>query len=235
MSQHTDSKKLTNEEQFDVVRGNDNRLLLGITGGIASGKSTVAKMLEELGAPLVDFDILSRVVVEPGKEAWTDIVSYFGEQVLLENRHLDRKKISDIVFQDAAKRKKLEGFIHPRIQLEFIKQIDDIGRANPGAVIQVAVPLLIEVNMQNLFHKVIVVYISRDKQIERLMKRDGITHQEAVNILNAQMHIDEKLTHADYVIKNENSIEETRKQVEDLWQKLVILQKERCKKSNEPF
>ncbi|MCU0821665.1 MAG: dephospho-CoA kinase [Spirochaetes bacterium] len=229
MSKHSTSKKLTDQEQFDIVRGRDNRLLLGITGGIASGKSTVAKMLEELGAPLVDFDILSRIVVEPGREAWRDIVSFFGEGVLLENRHLDRKKISDMVFQDASKRKKLEGFIHPRIQMEFIRQVEDISCVNPGAIIQVAVPLLIEVNMQNLFHRVIVVYISRDRQIERLMKRDCITRQEALNILNAQMHIDEKLAHADYVIKNENSIEDTRKQVEELWQKLTALQKERCR------
>lgn len=230
MSQHTDSKKPADQEQAAMVRGNDNRLLLGITGGIASGKSTVAKMLEEMGAPLVDFDILSRIVVEPGKEAWKDIVSFFGEHILLENRHLDRKKLSDIIFKDARKRKKLEDFIHPRIQLEFIRQIDDISRANPGAIIQVAVPLLIEADMQHLFHKIIVVYITRDAQIERLMKRDGITEQEALDILNAQMHIDEKLIHADYIIKNEYSIEDTRKQVEILWQKLVEIQKERCER-----
>ncbi len=229
MSRHSESKKMTEQEQFDTVRGSDNRLLLGVTGGIASGKSTVAKMLEELGAPLVDFDILSRIVVEPGKEAWRDIVSYFGEGVLLENRHLDRKKISDIVFQDAKKRRKLEGFIHPRIQMEFIKQVEDISCANPTAIIQVAVPLLIEVNMQRLFHKIIVVYISRDRQIERLMKRDGISRAAAIKILDAQMHIDEKLTHADYIIKNEGTIGETRAQVEDLWRTLVRLQEERCR------
>lgn len=218
-------------DQYNLVRGNDNRLLLGITGGIASGKSTVANMLEKMGAPLIDFDVLSRIVVEPDKPAWQEIVAYFGEQVLQEDRHLDRKKISEIVFQDTIKRQKLENIIHPQIQMEFVKQVNYTAGANPNAIIQVAVPLLLEVNMQHLFHKVIVVYISREKQVERLVKRDGISEREAENILNAQLHIDEKLTYADYVINNEGSVEETEKQVKELWQNLVKLQEERAGQS----
>ncbi len=212
---------------FNFIRGNDNRLLLGITGGIATGKTTVANMLEEMGSPIIDFDVLSRIVVEPEKQAWKDIVAFFGEQVLLEDGHLDRKKISDIVFQDIAKRKKLEGFIHPQTQIEFVKQVNEIAEANPNAIIQVAVPLLLEVNMQHLFHKILIVYISREQQVERLVKRDSITKEEAENILNAQLPIDEKLSYADYVSKNENSLENTKKQVEELWQTLLKLQEER--------
>ncbi len=213
----------------NVIQKCDNCLLVGITGGIASGKSTVAEMLENMGAPLVDFDVLARVVVEPEKPAWKDIVDFFGKQVLLDDGQLDRKKLSDIVFQDDTKRCKLEGCIHPRIQLEFMTQLSDLTEANPNAIIQVAVPLLIEVNMQHLFHKIIVVYVSNDKQIERLTKRDGITEMEAENILNAQLHIDEKLVHADYVINNEDSIDNTLKQVRELWDKLLKDQEERKK------
>ena len=106
--------------QVEAIRGKDNRLLLGVTGGIATGKSTVVNMLRELGAPIIDFDVLAREVVEPEKPAWKDIVAYFGEQVLQEDRQLDRKKLSDIVFRDFEKRKKLESFTHPRIFEAFI-------------------------------------------------------------------------------------------------------------------
>ena len=118
-------------KQVDEIRGKDERILLGVTGGIASGKSTVARMLEELGAPIIDFDMLSRVVVEPGKPAWAEIVGYFGEQVLLPDKTLDRKKVSEIVFRDAEKRKKLEGFTHPRIHEEFTRLVKEYAAQDP--------------------------------------------------------------------------------------------------------
>ncbi len=222
MQYQPDWKKLT--------RRNDDRLLLGITGGVATGKTTVVDMLAELGAAVIDFDILARQVVEPGKPAWKEIVSYFGEQVLQENRGLDRKKLSRIVFQDRQKRKKLEGFIHPRTLEEFIKQVADITQKTPRAIIQADVPLLIELNWQYLFHKIVVVSVSPEKQIERLIKRDNISTEEAHNILSAQLPIDEKAGYADFVIDNGDSLQETKIQVEKLWQELQQLQKERNKK-----
>jgi len=108
-------------ERLDEYRGHDNRLLLGVTGGIATGKSTVVTMLQQKGAPVIDFDLLSRKVVEPDKPAWQDIVAYFGRQVLQDNQTLDRKKLSALVFRDLEKRKKLESFTHPRIYEEFAK------------------------------------------------------------------------------------------------------------------
>jgi dephospho-CoA kinase len=161
-----------------TMRGKDNPLLVAVTGGIASGKSVVSKRLEELGAPIIDYDVIAREIVEPGKPAWKDIVAYFGEQVLKEDRQIDRKKISDIVFRDTEKRKKLEGFTHPRIIEEAARQADEIAGKNPNAIIQVAVPLLIEINFQRKFHKVLLVYVPREMQIERLMKRDGNSRWE---------------------------------------------------------
>lgn len=215
-------------QQLEALRGQDQRLLLAVTGGIATGKSTVTRMLNDLGAPVIDFDLIAREVVEPEKPAWQDIVAYFGQQVLLGDKQLDRKKLSDIVFRDLEKRKKLEGFTHPRIQVEFIRQLNEIVEKNPRAIVQVDVPLLIELNMQYMFHKTLVVYTSGEKQIERLMEREGISREEAVTRLKAQLPIEEKVGYADFVIDNNGSLEETGKQVQDLWQALTKIQKEKA-------
>ena len=211
-------------KRLESLRGNDNRLLLGVTGGIASGKTTVANMLEELGAPIIDFDLIARKVVEPGTPALREIVEYFGRQVLQEDGALNRKAVSDIVFRDFEKRKKLESFTHPRIHEEFEKQVREIAGKNPDVVIQVVIPLLIELNLQYMFHKILVVYIPMEEQVKRLAKRDGITVEEAANILKSQLPIDEKVGYADFVIHNENSPEDTRKQVKELWEKLQEIQ-----------
>ncbi len=199
--------------ELETIRGKDDRLLLGVTGGIASGKSTASEMLKELGAHVIDFDVIARQVVEPGKPAWQGVVDYFGEQVLEEDKNLDRKKLSKIVFSDFEKRKKLEGFIHPRIHEEFVKQVNAIAQKEPCAIIQVVVPLLIELNLQYMFHKLMLVYIPEERQIERLAARDKISIEEAANILKAQLPIDEKKGYADYVVNNEQSVKETEKQV----------------------
>ncbi len=216
-------------EQMETIRGKDNRLLLGVTGGIATGKTTVVNILKELGAPVIDFDILARQVVEPDKPAWKEIVAYFGEQVLQEDKHLDRKKLSDIVFRDIEKRKKLESFTHPRIHAEFVAQLSEIVEKDPDAIVQVDVPLLIEGNLQYMFHKTLVVYVPEEKQIERLVDRDGISKEEAADRLKAQLPIDEKVGYADFVIYNDKSLQETRAQVEKLWETLKKIQKERAK------
>lgn len=212
-------------KQLQELRGKDNRILLGVTGGVASGKSTVARMLEELGAPIIDFDLLSRLVVEPGKPAWHDIVSFFGEQVLLPDKALDRKKLSEIVFRDMEKRKKLEGFTHPRIHEEFLQLVRQYTAKNPEVIIQVVIPLLIEVNLQYLFHKILLVYIPQEAQVQRLMERDQISREMAQNILGAQLPIDEKRAYADYIIDNSGTLAETRKAVEEVWVKLREFQK----------
>ena len=204
------------EEISEHLLGGEH-LLLGVTGGIASGKSYVSEILEELGSPLIDFDKLARVVVEPGKPAFKQIVDYFGKQVLADDGALDRKKLSDIVFSDMEKRKQLESFTHPAIYTEFFDGITAITSEKPDAVIQVAVPLLIELNLQFLFDKLLVVHVPTEVQVERLAKRDNISTEEAANILKSQLPIDEKVGFADFVIRNEGTKEQTRMQVEKLW------------------
>jgi len=219
--------KKEQQKLVEEIRGKDNRILLGVTGGIASGKSTVARMLEQLGAPLIDFDALSRLVVEPGKPAWEEIVAYFGEQILLADKTLDRKKLAQIVFRDSEKRKKLESFIHPKILEEFIRLAKEYTAKDPSLIIQAIVPLLYEVNLQPLFHKVLLVYIPEEMQIERLIKRDKISREMAVNILRAQLPIEEKKSLADFIVDNSGSLEKTRRQVEEIWEELKKIQEKR--------
>jgi len=219
----------SNKEIHDKPRGelreNDRRILLGITGGVASGKTTVARMIEDLGALTIDFDLLSRVVVEPHKPAWGEILSYFGKQVLLADKTLDRAKLSQIVFHNPAERKKLEGIIHPRIFDEFARRVRDYTAKDPHAIIQAVVPLLFEARIQHFFDKILLVYIPPAMQAERLIKRDRISREMAANIIKAQLPIEGKKGRADFVIDNSGSLGETARQVRKIWRELKRLQK----------
>jgi dephospho-CoA kinase len=206
-------------------------LILGVTGGIASGKTTVVKMLNALGAPFVDLDVIARQVVEPEKPAWKEVVGYFGKQVLRNDGNLDRKRLSNIVFQDREKRGKLEGFTHPYIFEEFFEQVDELAEQNPEAIIQVDVPLLFELNIEYMFHKILLIYIPEELQIKRLAAREGISREGAANMLKAQLSIDKKVGQADFMIHNEKPLEEVLIEVEELWKTLKKLQKERSKSS----
>ncbi|MCK5914631.1 MAG: dephospho-CoA kinase, partial [Deltaproteobacteria bacterium] len=208
------------DEMMKKVKGDGRRTLLGVTGGIASGKSTVSKMLAELGSPLIDFDLIARQVVEPGTPGLAKIVDYFGRQVLADDGSLDRKKLSDIVFGDMEKRKKLEGFTHAQIYEEFFKQTNEIAAKDPEAIIQVSVPLLIELNLQYFFDKILVIHVPDTVQADRLAERDGISRDEALNIMKSQLSIDEKLPFADFVVANTRDLDFTRSQVEKIWNNL---------------
>jgi len=210
-----------------AIRSRERSLFLGVTGGIATGKTVVASMFQELGAGLIDLDLIARRVVEPGTPGLSEIIDYFGKEVLQEDGTLDRKRLSKIVFQDAAKRKRLEEATHPLIFEELLREVNNITEKDQEAIIQVVVPLLIEKNVQSLFDRIVVVYATQGLQIARLTKRDGISKQEAASMLKAQLPIDDKLEHADFVVNNAGSLEETRRQVEEIWQALRKIQTER--------
>ncbi len=215
------------EAPINLLRGSDNRLLLGVTGSIATGKSTVAAMLEELGARTIDFDVLSRVVVQPGKPAWNDIVAFFGRQVLREDQTLDRDKLREIVFTDLEKKKKLESFQHPRISEEFNRLVKQYAEGDPDAIIQAVVPLLIEVNMHPIFHNLLMVYANEAEQKRRLMTRDGLSEEMALKMIRSQLSAEEKKGFCDLIVDNSGSLDETRRQVEEVWRKLKEIQRER--------
>jgi len=209
----------------EELRKDDRRILLGVTGGVASGKTTVARMIENLGAFTIDFDLLSRVVVEPHKPAWEEILSYFGKQVLLADKTLDRGKLSQIVFRNPAKRKKLESILHPRIFDEFSGRVRDYAAKDPHAIIQAVVPLLFEAKIQHFFDKILLVYIPPEMQAERLIQRNRISRKMAANIIKAQLPIEGKKGHADFVIDNSGTLGETARQVRKVWRELKRLQK----------
>jgi dephospho-CoA kinase len=199
--------------------------LVGVTGGIATGKSTVAKMLEELGAPVIDYDVLSRKVVEPGRPALQDIVDDFGKDILKPDGTLDRDQLRKVVFQDESKRKKLERFIHPRLGALFQEEVHRITQKDQNAIIQVVVPLLLETRMQDRFDCLLMVYTPESVQLERLMKRDRNSKELALQIIGAQMPVEEKKKLCDLVVDNSGALDHTREQVKAVWLRLKDMQK----------
>ncbi len=207
-------------------------ILLGVTGGIAAGKSTVAGMLEATGARIIDFDVLSRVVMKPGQPAYQDIVSFFGKQVLAADKNLDRKKLREIVFQDVEKLRKLESFTHLRIWKEFLLQIEGYAQEKEPLIIEVVVSLLIETNMQSMFDHLLMVYVPEEVQLKRLIERDGSNEELARNIIRSQMSVEEKKGYCDLIVDNSGSLEHTREQVEKIWWKLNQSLKDRIKEKS---
>lgn len=189
--------------------------IIGLTGGIATGKSTVSNMLREFGIPIVDADLIARQVVEPGEEAYEQIVKQFGENILTEERTIDRKRLGAIVFSDEQKRFKLNEIVHPAVRKEMKKQVEK-HLAEGHHTVVMDIPLLFESKLEHMVEKIVVVYTSKEIQLERLMKRDKFSKEEALQRINAQLPIDEKKMLADVVIYNEGSMEETREQVEQL-------------------
>lgn len=191
--------------------------VIGITGNIASGKSTVARMFEALGARIIDADEIARIVVEPGAPAWEEIVSEFGRDILEPDGAINRKRLADIVFGDEAKRKRLNDITHPRIR----ERISDLLREyeKEGApVVMVEATLIVERGgLKSLIDGLIVVTADEETQIERLIRDKGYKREEAVSRLRAQMPAREKMMHGDYIIDNSGSLEDTRAQVKAVW------------------
>jgi dephospho-CoA kinase len=194
--------------------------IIGLTGGIATGKSTVVEMLRRKGALIIDADQLAREVVEPNQTAWREIVSWLGDSVLLPDQNLDRAKIAELVFGDPQKLKILNAIIHPRVGIRILELTREIEQANPGAVIVYDIPLLIEAGMQEMVDLILLVYAPRELQLKRLIERDKLTQGEAELRLVAQMPIDEKKRFAHRIIDNSGSLAETEKQVERFWSDL---------------
>jgi len=197
-------------------------LNVGLTGGIASGKSTVARMFATKGAILIDFDTLAHDVEKPDGPVWTGIVSHFGEGILRPDRKIDRRKLGDIVFADREKRELLNRLVHPAVFDEWRRRLASIGNNRADAVVLSDIPLLIEAGMKGMVDLVLLIYIPREEQIRRLMERNGLTREEAEKRIAAQMPIDEKIPEADVVIGNEGSLEETERQVDRVWKTLCL-------------
>lgn len=185
--------------------------VLGVTGGIATGKSTVINVFKELGFPVVDGDVVARLVVEPGQPCLTALTDYFGEEILLDTGALDRRKLAEIVFSDEEKRKKMNAVMDPFIRREIEAEIKEAKKKSPLVVADI--PLLYEGGYQQYFDAVAVVYVTPALQLERLMKRNSYTEEEARHRISSQWPIDRKKELADIVFDNQGSIRQTKEQV----------------------
>jgi dephospho-CoA kinase len=191
--------------------------ILGLTGGIGSGKSMVAQMFARLGAAVVDADQLAREVVEPGQPALQEIAATFGPEVLLPDGRLDRARLAGIIFADPAERAKLDAITHPRIRARMNEEIE-ARRSGPGVLV-VDIPLLYENDRVDTVEKVIVVWLDPPTQLRRLRQRGGLSAEAARQRISAQMPLDAKRARADHVIDNSGELDDTRRQVEAIYRR----------------
>ncbi len=187
-------------------------LKVGLTGGIATGKSTVARMFQEHGIPVVNSDLVAREVVEPGTEGHKLVVEAFGKEILNPDGSINRKRLGELVFSDPQKRKRLEEILHPLITRRMGQKLEALEKAGVPLVV-VEVPLLFEKGLQRSMDFTVVVRAPEKVQIKRLMQREGLSKQQALKRIKSQMPLEDKVKMADFVIDNSGDLEATKKQV----------------------
>ncbi|WP_379133737.1 dephospho-CoA kinase [Paenibacillus sp. sgz500958] len=198
-------------------------MIIGLTGGIASGKSTVSALLVNKGARLVDADIIARDVMLPGHQVLAATVRHFGPGILSPDGTLNRARLGEIVFKDPEARQLLNDLTHPAIRQEIRRQMQELDQLEPEGLVIADIPLLFESNLQGMFEDILVVYVPREVQLERLMVRNGLTREQAEDRLNSQMDIEQKRSKATYVIDNSGNLDDTEAQVAALWDRLGLL------------
>jgi dephospho-CoA kinase len=192
---------------------------VALTGGIASGKSTVANLFAELGVPLIDTDVIARQVVEPGQPALAAIVAAFGAEVLDADGRLDRRRMRERIFSDPSARQRLEAIVHPAIRAEMERQSQAAG----GPYQILVIPLLTEGGRRDHVDRVLLVDVPEELQIQRLRMRDGVTHEQAQASLDAQATRAERLALADDVVRNSGQVDDLRKMVAELHEQYLAL------------
>lgn len=190
-------------------------MILGLTGGIATGKSTVTALLRERGIPVIDADAIAREVVEPGKPAYEAIVKHFGREVLEPDGRLNRKKLGEIVFSNEDERHVLNAIVHPEVRKLMREEAEAAERAG-ASIVFMDIPLLFESKLHPSVEKTVLVYVPQEMQRERLIERDELDEVQADKRIAAQLPIDAKLAWADYVIDNRGTREETALQIDQL-------------------
>ncbi|MEH7452536.1 dephospho-CoA kinase [Gottfriedia acidiceleris] len=194
--------------------------IFGLTGSIASGKSTVSNFLKELNVPIVDADVIAKEVVEIGQPAYKKIVEAFGSEILLDSGEINRPFLGSIIFNSKEKRLQLNEIVHPEVRREMKEQADRyIKQGEPLVILDI--PLLYEGNSIELVEKVIVVTVSEENQLKRLMDRNGLSKEDALLRIASQIPVKEKAARADYVIDNNGDFEDTKRQVKDLLNKII--------------
>ena len=197
--------------------------VIGLTGNIASGKSVVASMFEDLGAKVIDVDDIARKIVEPNETAWKKIVDTFGQNILNPDSTLNRQKLGEIIFNDYEKRKILNDITHPKIIQNARDKVEKYKNEMVEVVIIEAALIVEKGGLKDLIEKLIVVTSDEVSQIERLTERNGFSKEEALSRINSQMPTSEKVKHADYIIDNSGTTSETENQVKKLWHEIRTL------------
>ena len=187
-------------------------LVIGLTGGIASGKSTVSGMFADMGIRVIDADIEARIAVGIGEKAYNDIISHFGTAILKENGEINRQKLGSIIFNNEEKRMLLNSIVHPAVRERMAQKRQLAQSANEKAIVM-DIPLLFESKLTSLVEMVILVYVNEDTQLQRLMKRNGFSEAEARSRIKSQMPLQDKVNLADAVIDNGGSLEQTKEQL----------------------
>ncbi len=192
---------------------------IAITGGAGSGKSTVARMFEDLGAEVLDADAVAHEVVKPGTPAWEELHQAFGPDYFREDGELDRPRLAARVFADPEARRRLDDIVHPRVAREVKRHLQDL-KERGALLILVEVPLLFEAGLAGAYDRIIMVYVEEADQVKRLGDRDGRSPAEIAGILRAQLPLSEKAARAHYVVDNRGTLNNTLKQVKIIWGEL---------------
>ena len=201
-------------------RTSDAGLSFGLTGGVASGKSTVARYFQDLGADIIDADRIGHEVIEPGRPAYQEIVDHFGKEILDSDGRVNRKKLGPIVFGDSRELRALNVIVHPRIIAREIELVRDYHARNPKAVVIVDAALIFESGIGARLRKVIVAWCRPEQQLERLMAKAGVSREEAERRIKAQMPVGEKLRRADFEIDCSGTFDETHRQAKAIFLEL---------------
>ena len=204
-------------------------IIAGLTGTIGTGKSTVARMFAEMGAFIIDFDVLAHEVVEPEKPAWKAIVDGFGPDILNQDRTINRQKLAALVFNNPDKLQKLNSIVHPEIAREEDRLVEERKSVDPEGLVIKDIPLLLEMGPEIarlIVAKIIVVYCSPEVQLTRLIAR-GMTEEGARNRIKNQIPVKEKMQFADFIINNDGTIEQTRSQTQNVYSQLMYGRQER--------
>jgi dephospho-CoA kinase len=197
-------------------------IIVGLTGSVGTGKSTVANSFKELGAYVIDWDELAREVVRPDSKAWKEIVEYFGKDFLNENLTINRQKLAEIVFPEKEKLEKLNQIVHPEVFEEDERITNEIRSLDPDALIIKEHPLLFELELTRpiFVDKIVVVFASKQTQLRRLEEK-GMSREDAQRRMKSQFPLEGKIKSADFVINNDGSLEETKRQVEEIYSLLI--------------
>ncbi len=195
-------------------------LIVGLTGGIASGKSLVAKVFQDLGAHVIDADKIVHELLEPGQQAWEEVVERFGPEIVFPDKTINRRKLGEIVFNDAEKRAWLNQCLHPKVFAVYTARVKHLCARALHAIIVLDAALLIESGYHKKMDRIVVVYADQEQQLERLTSRDRFSREQALVRIRSQMPLSEKRKQADYVVENTGTREETERQAREIFQKL---------------